>query len=148
MNELAQGVKSRLSEFIAHLGLNNSTFEKKCGLSNGYIRNFKGNLGTQKLEDILNAFPQLDKDWLLFGKGNMLKGSENQPQNPTEEKPEEKGMVDKLLFLVESQRKDIETLIEIVKNKDERIEELLEELDTRKRGCAINAVSSSNADAV
>ena len=148
MNELAQGVKSRLSKFIAHLGLNNSTFEKKCGLSNGYIRNFKGNLGTQKLEDILNAFPQLDKDWLLFGKGNMLKGSENQPQNPTEEKPEEKGMVDKLLFLVESQRKDIETLIELIKNKDERIEELLEELDTRKRGCAINAVSSSDADAV
>ena len=148
MNELAQGVKSRLNEFIAHLGLNNSTFEKKCGLSNGYIRNFKGNLGTQKLEDILNAFPQLDKDWLLFGKGNMLRGSENQPQNPTEEKPEEKGMVDKLLFLVESQRKDIETLIQIVKSKDERIEELLDELDTRKRGCAINAVSSSDADAV
>lgn len=148
MNELAQGVKSRLSEFIAYLGLNNSTFEKKCGLSNGYIRNFKGNLGTQKLEDILNAFPQLNKDWLLFGKGNMLRGSENQPQNPTEEKPEEKGMVDKLLFLVESQRKDIETLIQIVKNKDERIEELLDELDTRKGGCAINAVSSSDADAV
>lgn len=148
MNEVAQKVKDRLSEFIAYLGLNNSTFEKKCGLSNGYIRNFKGNLGTQKLEDILKAFPQLNKDWLLFGKGSMLVDSENQPNDSATEQPQEQGMIDKLFFLVESQRKDIETLIQLVKNKDEKIEELLEELDARKKGGATNVDSSSSASAV
>ena len=148
MNEVAQKVKDRLFEFIAHLGLSNSAFEKKCGLSNGYIRNFKGNLGTQKLEDILNTFPQLNKDWLLFGKGSMLISSENQPENPVVEQPEDRGMIDKLLFLVESQRKDIETLIQLIKDKDEKIEELLEELNARKRGTAPSAANSSDASAV
>lgn len=130
MNEVAQKVKGRLNLFIEHLGYNNSSFEKKCGLSNGYIRNFKGNLGGKKLEDILNAFPQLNRDWLLFGTGEMLNSSENnQPQNPVEEKPQGgSAMVDTLLALVESQRKDIETLIEITKNKDKRIEELTQDV--------------------
>lgn len=162
MNEVAQKVKDRLFEFIAYLGLNNSAFEKKCGLSNGYIRNFKGNLGGKKLEDILIAFPQLNKDWLLFGKGSMLKNSENQPENPMTEQPEEKRMIDTLLFLVESQKKDIETLIQLVKekdtkidelltlaqDKDERIEELLDEINARKRGDATSAARSSSASAI
>ena len=67
MNEVAQKVKDRLGEFIAHLGLNNSAFEKKCGLSNGYIRNFKGNLGTQKLEGIPSR--NLTKTGCFLGMG-------------------------------------------------------------------------------
>lgn len=86
MNEVSQMVKSRLSEFIEYKGLTNAAFEKKCGLSNGYIRNFKGNLGVKKLEDILISFPELNKNWLLFGTGSMLL-SENQSENPVEEKP-------------------------------------------------------------
>ena len=78
MNEVSQMVKSRLSTFIEHKGLTNAAFEKKCGLSNGYIRNFKGNLGVKKLEDILTVFPELNKEWLLFGNGEMLKSSTTQ----------------------------------------------------------------------
>lgn len=148
MNELAIRVKERFNEFIAQSGLSVAAFEKKCGLANGYVRNFKGNFGIAKLEDILRAFPSLNKEWLLYGNGEMLAGSERQPENPVEEKPEDRGMVDKLLGLVESQRRDIETLIELVKNKDERIEELIEELDARKRETAPSVVSSSDADAV
>lgn len=147
MNEVSLMVKSRLSAFIEHKGLTNAAFEKKCGLSNGYIRNFKGNLGVKKLEDILTSFPELSKDWLLFGTGSMLKNSE-QPQNPVEEKPQERTTVDRLLFIIESQRKDIEVLIQLVKGKDEKIDELARELDARKRGCADNAALSFNADAV
>ena len=70
MSELANKVKERLLSFIEGKGLSVSAFEKTCGLSNGYIRNFKGNLGGAKLEGILKAFPELDKEWLLFGEGN------------------------------------------------------------------------------
>lgn len=78
MNEVSQMVKCRLSAFIEYKGLTNAAFEKKCGLSNGYIRNFKGNLGVKKLEDILTSFPELNKEWLLFGKGEMLKSDVSQ----------------------------------------------------------------------
>lgn len=144
MSELANKVKERLLAFIEYKELSVSAFEKACGLSNGYIRNFKGNLGGAKLEGILSAFPELNKDWLLFGKED----SETQPQNTVTEQPQEQGMFDKLFFLVESQRKDIETLIQLVKNKDEKIEELLEELNARKKGDATNVDSSSSASAV
>lgn len=148
MNEIRQKVKDRLSAFIEYLGLSTSAFEKICGLSNGYVRNIKGNLGGKKLEDILNKFPQLNRNWLLFGEGSMLKDSENQPQNVTIIQPEEQGMINKLFLLVESQRKDIETLIQLVKNKDEKIEELLDELSTRKKEGATDAASYSSASAV
>lgn len=127
MNEVAQKVKDRLNAFIEHLGVSTSAFEKKCGLSNGYVRNFKGNLGGKKLEDILNAFPQLNREWLLFGNGSMLSDSENQLENPMEEKPEDDSMVHKLLLIVESQRKDIETLIQLIREKDAKIADLMEE---------------------
>lgn len=78
MNEVSQMIKSRLSAFIEYKCLTNAAFEKKCGLSNGYIRNFKGNLGVKKLEDILTSFPELNKEWLLFGKGEMLKSDVQQ----------------------------------------------------------------------
>lgn len=154
MNEIAQRVKDRLSMFIDYLGLTNSAFEKRCGLSNGYIRNFKGNLGGKKLEDILITFPELNKEWLLFGKGHMLNTSinkeaseeQNQPQNAVVKKPEERGMIDTLLLLVESQRKDIETLIQLVKDKDNKIDELLEELNARKKGTATDVAHSSSVN--
>ena len=158
MNEVLQAVKNRLSAFIEYKGLTNAAFEKKCGLSNGYIRNFKGNLGVKKLEDILTAFPELRKDWLLFGEGNMLNTSINkeaaeelnQPQNTMTEQPEERMMIERLFTLVESQKKDIETLIQLTKDKDERINELLDELLAYKAkgGNAASADSSSVADAI
>jgi hypothetical protein len=141
-------VKQRLVKFAEFRNLSISKFESLCGLGNGYVGKLKSEPGSRKLEDILKAFPQLNKDWLLFGKGSMLADSENQPNDSATEQPQEQGMIDKLFFLVESQRKDIETLIQLVKNKDEKIEELLEELDARKKGGATNVDSSSSASAV
>lgn len=71
------GVKERILLFIKDQGTTKAAFEKKAGLSNGYIKNFKGNLGEAKLEGILSAFPRLNRVWLLTGEGSML--------NPTAE---------------------------------------------------------------
>ena len=72
MKELSNRIKERLISFIEAKSLTKSGFEKKCGLSNGYINNFKGNLGSEKLEAILTTFPELSREWLLFGDGDML----------------------------------------------------------------------------
>lgn len=50
-----------------------SRFEEKCGLSNGYISSMRKGFGANKLNNVLNEFPELSRDWLLFGEGEMLK---------------------------------------------------------------------------
>lgn len=72
-----QTVKDRLKIFIKYLGIGQAKFEKKCNLSNGYVNNSKGNYGASKLDYILKVFPELNRDWLLYGEGEMLKSSVN-----------------------------------------------------------------------
>lgn len=70
--------KDRLLKYIEHTGLATSRFESLCGLSNGYVRNLKSQIGEDKLSNILNVFPELSKIWLLTGEGPMLvNNSEN-----------------------------------------------------------------------
>lgn len=150
-------MNERLKIFIEHLKKcrivhNFADFASQMGKGRSIISemiNGKRVISEPFVQEIANRFPQLNKEWLLTGEGNMLISSENQPENPVEEKPEERGMVDKLLFLVESQRKDIETLIQLVKEKDEKIAELLDELLIYKqhKGEAVrNAGDSSSAN--
>lgn len=74
--------KERLLQFIESQGISVSEFERKCGLSNGYLRSSRGNFGAKKLDDILRVFPILNRDWLLSGDGDMLSSiSDTIPQN-------------------------------------------------------------------
>ena len=81
--------KDRLLKYIEHTGLATSRFESLCGLSNGYVRNLKSQIGEDKLSNILNIFPELSKIWLLTGEGSMLVDSssttENSPKASTSE---------------------------------------------------------------
>ena len=77
-------VKQRLMQFIEIRGLSVSRFEKMCNLSNGYLNKLRNAPGLNKLEDILRAFPNLNREWLLHGEGEMLI-----TETPTEEKFEE-----------------------------------------------------------
>lgn len=57
--------------FIESQNTNVSTFEKQCGLSNGYVRKLKGLPSQEKLNDILDRYSNLSKTWLLTGEGSM-----------------------------------------------------------------------------
>ena len=138
MSELANKVKERLIAFIEYKELSVSAFEKACGLSNGYIRNFKGNLGGAKLEDILNAFPELDREWLLFGT--------TKSEDSVEEQPSGNATIDKLVTLLADKDNDIRNLLAIIKEKDDKINELLDELNARKKDNAPLAGRSSSAN--
>ena len=73
--------KDRLLKYIEHTGLATSRFESLCGLSNGYVRNLKSQIGEDKLSNILNVFPELSKIWLLTGEGSMLVNNSANPSN-------------------------------------------------------------------
>ena len=66
-------VKQRLMKFAEFRNLSISKFESLCGLGNGYVGKLKSEPGSRKLEDILKTFPELNRAWLLYGRGEMLK---------------------------------------------------------------------------
>lgn len=68
-------VKQRTLEFIKFKGLSTKKFEEMCGLSYGYVAAMRKGYGQEKLNNVLKAFPELNRDWLLYGEGEMLKGT-------------------------------------------------------------------------
>ncbi len=65
-------IKERLTEFRKYRGIGQGKFEKIAGLSNGYLTQLRHAPGSQKLQSILDAFPDLNRIWLLTGEGEML----------------------------------------------------------------------------
>ena len=65
--------KERALAFVAHKGLKMKEFEELAGLSNGYVTSMRKGFGEGKLNNVLNAFPDLNRDWLVYGEGSMLK---------------------------------------------------------------------------
>ncbi|WP_099463434.1 S24 family peptidase [Parabacteroides provencensis] len=65
------GVVQRLQQFIDTKGISKYRFYQETGLSNGSLD--KGeNIGSDKCEKIIYAYPNLSVDWLMTGRGNML----------------------------------------------------------------------------
>jgi hypothetical protein len=67
----------RLSEFIKIQGISVSSFEKKISASDGMIRraiNNSTDIQSKWIEKISDNYPDLNIEWLVTGKGKMLKG--------------------------------------------------------------------------
>ena len=124
------------------MGISKLAFEKVCGLSNGYLRNFKGNLGEDKLSNILTAFPELNKDWLLYGEGSML--NTEQPKLVAEQIPSLSNVEILLRDMLAEKEAKIDALQELIWELKEENGRLKEQLRA-KGGDAQNAVDSSSA---
>lgn len=71
---------SRIKEYIDCKGISVSAFEKSIGMSNasfGKSLKNKGAIGSDKLENILKIYPDINAEWLLTGRGEMLKDTES-----------------------------------------------------------------------
>lgn len=66
-------VQERLKQFADNEGLKYSAFEKQIEASNGYINSISKSIGLDKINKILEKFPNLNIEWLLTGKGKMIK---------------------------------------------------------------------------
>lgn len=69
--------KKRLIDFLSFLKIGQNAFEKKVGIANGYISHNKGSIGSEIISKISESYPELNMDWLLTGKGNMINGDNN-----------------------------------------------------------------------
>ena len=66
-------VKERLKTFIKHNNITTKAFETSIAASNGYVNSITKSIGLDKLEKIIEIYPNLNLTWLLTGDGNMLK---------------------------------------------------------------------------
>lgn len=73
---MEETVKDRLTKFRQYKKLGQGKFEKLSGLSNGYLTQLRKAPGSEKLQRILCAFPDLNRTWLLTGEGDMLTGGQ------------------------------------------------------------------------
>jgi len=69
-------MKKRLIEFLSYLGIGQTKFEEKVGLSRGLINNIKGEISLKTINKIVSAYPEINKEWLISGEGDMLKNIE------------------------------------------------------------------------
>lgn len=72
-------IVSRLKKYLDFKGIPVGTAEKKVGISNSSLSkpfNNKTSIKTETLESFLNAYRDINAEWLLFGFGEMLKDDE------------------------------------------------------------------------
>lgn len=65
-------VKQRLTEFLKAIKMRPAEFERRIGVSNGYLYSLHDCPSTEKINKILEEFPTLNRVWLLAGEGPMF----------------------------------------------------------------------------
>ena len=66
-------VKERLQQFLKNEGITASEFARKMNLSPAYLASMRKSMPEEKVERLTQVFPQISRDWLLYGEGNMYK---------------------------------------------------------------------------
>lgn len=73
MNE----VQGRLNQFISYLKMSVSQFQQSAGLANGFVASTNARMRNSSKTLISTRYPELNMDWLIRGKGEMLKTEKN-----------------------------------------------------------------------
>lgn len=73
MNNSDIGVRGRIKAYLKEKNISQNKFAKAIGVSPAFVNNISKGIGADKLQRISNIFTDLNTDWLLTGKGNMLK---------------------------------------------------------------------------
>lgn len=79
--------KDRILRYIEHEGISIREFERKCGFSNGYFNKIK-DFSTDKVQEIIRVFPNLNYIWVLTGETCMLNSDMAQSNEVTQVKTE------------------------------------------------------------
>lgn len=69
-------MKQRIKEYLKYKGVKIIEFSAAIGVSNAYISSIKKSIQPDKISRIQECYPDLNIEWLVTGRGNML----NTPQ--------------------------------------------------------------------
>ena len=70
-------MKQRIKEYLKYKGVKIIDFSATIGVSNAYVSSIRRSIQPDKLTRIQQAYPDLNIEWLVTGRGNML----NTPQH-------------------------------------------------------------------
>lgn len=68
-------IRERIAEYLILKGISRYRFYKDTGLSNGFLDK-PGSINSDNCEKICYCYPDINPEWLLTGKGEMLKSGE------------------------------------------------------------------------
>lgn len=78
-------IKSRLAEFLKHIGVGQAKFAENVGLSKGFANNVGDSIRADNLTKISAIYPELNTVWLLTGAGQMLNTPSQEGISPTKQ---------------------------------------------------------------
>lgn len=124
-------VKKRIKQFAESQSLTISAFEKSINTSNGYVNSISKSIGLDKINLIIEKYPELSLEWLLTGKGQML----NSPDDHNKKESEEiiaKDTYDKIKYLSVEEKLDFMIRqYEELKDKMDRLEDMISIIETK-----------------
>ena len=127
-------MENRIRKMIEYYGLKPYSFEQKILVSEGTLRKFLAGeivIKVDTLAKISANFPDVSIDWLLLGKGEMLR--QNSEKNNDERVPMVKIPVD----VWETMRDTMQLQTASIKEKDEQISKLIEMLKGELTGMSV-----------
>lgn len=68
-------VKQRLIAYLDYKGISKSEFGRRVGVSSAFVSSIRSSISKDTIQSITLKFPDLNRDWLLYGEGEMLKPS-------------------------------------------------------------------------
>lgn len=114
-------VKNRIKEFCKYSKMPVTEFEKSLLVANGYVNSISKSIGIDKIELLLEIYPNLNIEWLLAGKGSMLKGNLNE-ENNLQDSTNYKELAEARLELIEMLKEKVSKLnndvIELASKKE------------------------------
>lgn len=70
-------LSDRLKQLAYEKRVSIRELERIMHVANGYVSGIGETMGADKVENILQRFPDVSRDWLLFGDGGMLRSITN-----------------------------------------------------------------------
>lgn len=115
------GAKSNLLKYMELRGIKKPEFYKKTGLSNGFLDKNE-NISSNNIEIIISNYADLSVEWLITGKGDMLKSDGSDTTN--------NDVIEAYKATIKAQ----ETTISSQNRQIEMLERLLNESDENRGG--------------
>ena len=119
-------IKDKLLEYSKFKGYSVNAFCKKLGLSGSFFARNSG-ITTDVLEEILHKCEDINPDWLLIGKGEMLRKTD--PEDNPADNPLHIDIEAVKLLIAEKDR-TIADLKSQLDKKDQQIDRLIQALST------------------
>ena len=129
-------VKQRLIEFLKYKKLSQAKFEKRINAGNGFVNNIQRSIGAEKLQSIITEFPDINTEWLLYGRGNMIKTEVEQ----------EVGAVNDDVAVSREAWEMIKLQIQTINNQQQTIQSQQQTIDyLTKKGVTADNAKTANA---